>query len=134
MIETFSTLNPEVEIELLTGAYVLGLAQREADVSFRIHPFAEDDIVQRRLIDMRCSLYLAKGMNSRTEWTMALRWSQYIARRISSYRLVQAEACRYRGHIEVEERKRSGPDELLGFRDCRANAICRRPTGKSCVY
>jgi DNA-binding transcriptional LysR family regulator len=38
VIETFSTLNPEVEIELLTGAYVLGLAQREADVSFRIHP------------------------------------------------------------------------------------------------
>lgn len=60
----FSKAHPEVDIEVLTGTRLFSLAQREADVAFRIHPFAEADIVQRRLIDMRYGIYLATGLQA----------------------------------------------------------------------
>ena len=50
---------PHVEIEVLTGTRLFSLAQREADVAFRIVPFDAPDIVQRRLIDLRYGIYVA---------------------------------------------------------------------------
>ncbi|MGV2140004.1 LysR family transcriptional regulator [Agrobacterium sp. 16-2014-1-2a] len=62
VMAVFSRAHPGVDIEVLTGTRLFSLAQREADVAFRIQPFAEADIVQRRLIDMRYGVYLAKGL------------------------------------------------------------------------
>ena len=53
----FSRTHPDVDIEVLTGTRLFSLAQREADVAFRIQPFAEADIVQRRLLDMPYGVY-----------------------------------------------------------------------------
>lgn len=41
---------PRVKIEILTGTRLFKLAQREADIAFRIVSFAAPDIVQRRLM------------------------------------------------------------------------------------
>lgn len=50
---------PLVDIEVLTGTRLFNLAQREADVAFRIVPFEEPDIAQRRLLRMRYGVYVA---------------------------------------------------------------------------
>lgn len=50
---------PQVEIEVLTGTRLFSLAQREADVAFRIVPFEEQDVVQRRLLRMRYGVYVS---------------------------------------------------------------------------
>lgn len=52
---------PHVEIEILTGTRLFNLAQREADVAFRIVPFEGADIVQRRLAQMRYGAYVARA-------------------------------------------------------------------------
>ncbi len=57
----FVKANPRVTIELVTDARLLNLARREADLAFRIQPFAEPDIVQRRLVTIPYGLYTAKG-------------------------------------------------------------------------
>lgn len=59
VIVEYSRDYPLVEIEVLTGTRLLNLAQREADVAFRIVPFEGPDIVQRRLIHMRYGVYVA---------------------------------------------------------------------------
>lgn len=61
VIAEYSRAYPHVEIEILTGTRLFNLAQREADVAFRIVPFDSPDIVQRRLIDMRYGVYVATG-------------------------------------------------------------------------
>ena len=48
-------------IELVTDARLLNLARREADLAFRIQPFAEPDVIQRRLMTIPYGLYAAKG-------------------------------------------------------------------------
>ncbi|MBN3726556.1 LysR family transcriptional regulator [Burkholderia sp. Ac-20379] len=50
---------PLVEIEILTGSRLFNLAQREADIAFRIVPFEGRDIVQKRLTEMRYGAYVA---------------------------------------------------------------------------
>ncbi|MHC1481291.1 LysR family transcriptional regulator [Frateuria aurantia] len=55
----YSRAYPRVDIEVLTGTRLFSLAQREADVAFRIVPFEGQDIVQRRLIEMRYGVYIA---------------------------------------------------------------------------
>ncbi len=62
----FSRAHPDVDIEVLTGTRLFSLAQREADVAFRIHPFVEADIVQRRLIDMPYGVYIARDVDAPT--------------------------------------------------------------------
>lgn len=57
----FRALHPGVTIELLTDARLLSLARREADLVFRIRPFDEPDIVQRRLMRLDYALYGARG-------------------------------------------------------------------------
>jgi DNA-binding transcriptional LysR family regulator len=59
LIVAYSRAYPRIEIEVLTGTRLFNLAQREADVAFRIVPFQAPDIVQRRLIDMRYGVYVA---------------------------------------------------------------------------
>jgi DNA-binding transcriptional LysR family regulator len=59
VVASFSNSYPHVDIELLTGSRLFSLAQREADVAFRIVPFETADIVQRKLIEMRYGVYVA---------------------------------------------------------------------------
>lgn len=50
-------LHPAVVPELIASYRILDLSRREADVAFRIVPFSEPDIVQRRLMTMPYGLY-----------------------------------------------------------------------------
>ncbi|HDR8998266.1 TPA: LysR family transcriptional regulator [Burkholderia vietnamiensis] len=59
VIAEYSRDYPLVEIDVLTGTRLFNLAQREADVAFRIVPFTGQDIVQRRLTRMRYGVYVA---------------------------------------------------------------------------
>lgn len=47
--------------ELVTDTRLFDLARREADIAFRIVPFAGADIVQRRLMDIHYALYAPEG-------------------------------------------------------------------------
>lgn len=57
----FSKKHPGVTIELITDARLFSLSRREADMVFRIRPFDEADIVQRKLMHMPYGLYAARG-------------------------------------------------------------------------
>lgn len=57
----FLKQHPGVSVELLTDARLLNLARREADLVFRIQPFDEPYILQRKLMHMRYALYAAIG-------------------------------------------------------------------------
>ena len=57
----FIQSHPRVTIELVTDARLFNLARREADLAFRIQPFAEPDVIQRRLMTIPYGLYAAKG-------------------------------------------------------------------------
>jgi len=64
VVADYARLYPHVDIEVLTGTRLFNLAQREADIAFRIVPFEASDIVQRRLIHMRYGVYVAaKGVD-----------------------------------------------------------------------
>ncbi|QFY63137.1 LysR family transcriptional regulator (plasmid) [Rhizobium grahamii] len=64
VIAEFARLHPEVDTELLTGTRLFSLAQREADVAFRIEEFTEADVIQRRLIAMPYGVYIARDLPS----------------------------------------------------------------------
>lgn len=49
--------HPAIVPEVIASYRLLDLARREADVAFRIVPFTEPDIVQRRLMHMQYGLY-----------------------------------------------------------------------------
>jgi DNA-binding transcriptional LysR family regulator len=53
----FSRAHPNVTVELLTDARLLNLSRREADLVFRIQPFNEPDIMQRKLMHIDYGLY-----------------------------------------------------------------------------
>ncbi len=57
----FARQHPLVQVELLTDARLLTLARREADLAFRIRPFDEPGVVQRRLLRLDYGLYAAAG-------------------------------------------------------------------------
>ena len=57
----FAKAHPRVTIELVTDARLFNLARREADLAFRIQPFAEPDVIQRRLTTVPYALYTTKG-------------------------------------------------------------------------
>ena len=59
VLAAYAAKYPQVQIEVLTGTRLFNLAQREADVAFRIVPFEEQDIVQRRLLQMRYGVYVS---------------------------------------------------------------------------
>ncbi|USI74646.1 LysR family transcriptional regulator [Sphingomonas morindae] len=59
VLADYAQAHPRVEIEVLTGTRLFSLAQREADIAFRIVPFDTPDIVQRRLVGLRYGAYVA---------------------------------------------------------------------------
>lgn len=63
-IAALGVRHPGVVVELITDARLLSLARREADLVFRITPFEEADIVQRRLLTMPYAAYRADGQTS----------------------------------------------------------------------
>lgn len=50
-------LHPNVTPELIASYRLLNLSRREADVAFRIVPFSEPDVIQRRLMSVPYGLY-----------------------------------------------------------------------------
>jgi len=62
VIAAFIHAHPRVSVELLTDTRLLDLARREADLVFRIRPFDEPDIVQRKLMHMEYALYGARDV------------------------------------------------------------------------
>ncbi|WP_374471026.1 LysR family transcriptional regulator [Phenylobacterium sp.] len=62
IISEFVKTYPDVDLELLTGTRLFSLAQREADIAFRIVPFDAPDIVQRRLVRVAYGAYVAAGL------------------------------------------------------------------------
>ena len=59
IIADYTNAYPNVDVEILTGTRLFSLAQREADIVFRIVPFDAPDIVQRRLIGLAYGAYVA---------------------------------------------------------------------------
>lgn len=60
ILADFSKACPNVDVEILTGTRLFNLAQREADVAFRIVPFNNADVVQRRLFRLEYGVYIAE--------------------------------------------------------------------------
>ncbi len=58
----FQEAHPHVCIELITEQRLLSLARREADLVFRIRPFDEADVVQRRICTVHYALYGARQL------------------------------------------------------------------------
>lgn len=57
----FGRKYPNVVVELVTDSRLFSLARREADMVFRIVPFDEPDVIQRKLMHMPYGLYAAAG-------------------------------------------------------------------------
>jgi DNA-binding transcriptional LysR family regulator len=57
LFATFLRSHPRLSIELVTDSRRLNLARREADLVFRITPFDEADVIQRKLMKMAYALY-----------------------------------------------------------------------------
>ncbi|MDY0883371.1 LysR family transcriptional regulator [Dongia soli] len=53
----FTAIHPGVTVELVTDSRMFSLARREADLVFRIRPFEEPEVVQRKLLHIDYSLY-----------------------------------------------------------------------------
>jgi DNA-binding transcriptional LysR family regulator len=60
ILADFSNAYPNIDVEILTGTRLFNLAQREADVAFRIVPFNTADVVQRRLFTLQYGVYIAE--------------------------------------------------------------------------
>nr|WP_206118087.1 LysR family transcriptional regulator [Rhizobium laguerreae] len=60
ILADFSKAYPNVDVEILTGTRLFNLAQREADVAFRIVPFNNADVIQRRLFRLEYGVYIAE--------------------------------------------------------------------------
>jgi len=60
-------IHPGITPEVIAGYRLLDLSRRDADVAFRIVPFAEPDIVQRRLMTMRYGLYGTRATAHRVQ-------------------------------------------------------------------
>jgi len=54
---TFLSRHPQLSIELITDSRRYSLSRREADLVFRITPFDEPDVIQRKIMDMNYALY-----------------------------------------------------------------------------
>lgn len=53
----FLAKHPGISLELVTDSRLYNLARREADLLFRITPFDEPDVIQRKLMHMDYALY-----------------------------------------------------------------------------
>jgi DNA-binding transcriptional LysR family regulator len=54
----FIARHPRVTVELLTDARLLSLSRREADLVFRIRPFEDADVVQRKFMHLDYAAYV----------------------------------------------------------------------------
>jgi DNA-binding transcriptional LysR family regulator len=63
VIDAFVSLHEQVTVELLTGSRIYSLSHREADLAFRVVPFEETDIVQRRLLRVRFGAYVRSDLD-----------------------------------------------------------------------
>lgn len=61
VVADYTRAYPHVDVEVLTGTRLFSLAQREADIAFRIVPFDTPDVVQRRLVKLPYGVYVAAG-------------------------------------------------------------------------
>ncbi|SAI70273.1 LysR family transcriptional regulator [Bordetella ansorpii] len=61
IVTEYTRAYPHVDVEILTGTRLFSLAQREADIAFRIVPFDTPDVVQRRLVRLPYGVYVAAG-------------------------------------------------------------------------
>lgn len=59
IVADYTGAYPDVEVEVLTGTRLFSLAHREADIAFRIVPFDNADIVQRKLVHLKYGAYIA---------------------------------------------------------------------------
>jgi DNA-binding transcriptional LysR family regulator len=59
IITDYAKAHPHVDVEILTNTRLFSLAQREADIVFRLVPFVTRDVVQRRLIRLPYGAYIA---------------------------------------------------------------------------
>lgn len=66
VIAAFRERHPGVTVELVTDARLYSLARREADLVFRIKPFDEPDVVQRKLAHLDYALYGAQRLPAPT--------------------------------------------------------------------
>lgn len=57
----YTQAHPRVSIELLTATRLYSLSYREADLAFRVVPFTEPDIIQRRLMTLSFGIYASAG-------------------------------------------------------------------------
>lgn len=57
----FTRAHPGVTVELVTDVRLFSLARREADLVFRIRPFDDAEVVQRRLMRIDYAVYAAQG-------------------------------------------------------------------------
>ncbi len=53
----FLLMHRQVSLELITDSRLFNLARREADLVFRLQPFAEPDIAQRKLMQLEYAVY-----------------------------------------------------------------------------
>jgi DNA-binding transcriptional LysR family regulator len=53
----FLSRHPQLSIELITDSRRYSLSRREADLVFRITPFDEPDVIQRKIMDLNYALY-----------------------------------------------------------------------------
>lgn len=61
IVADYARSYPHVDVEVLTGTRLFNLAQREADIAFRIVPFNAQDVLQRRLVRLPYGVYIAAG-------------------------------------------------------------------------
>ncbi len=61
VLAVFGARHPGVCIELLTDARLYSLPRREADMVFRIKPFAEPEVISRRLMHIPYAVYAPVG-------------------------------------------------------------------------
>lgn len=64
VLSELSQRHPLIVPEIIPGHRQFDLVRREADIAFRIVPFTEPDIVQRRLLTMSYGLYVGGAMPS----------------------------------------------------------------------
>ncbi|WP_188576008.1 LysR family transcriptional regulator [Azorhizobium oxalatiphilum] len=65
VVGAYAAAHPQVEVDLLSASRLYSLAQREADIAFRVVPFEEADIVQRRLAVLPFAAYAAADVAPR---------------------------------------------------------------------
>jgi DNA-binding transcriptional LysR family regulator len=57
----FAAAHPGVTLELVTDQRLFSLVRREADLAFRIRPFDESELIQRKLLHVPYALYARTG-------------------------------------------------------------------------